>query len=248
MTDPSRKSRLDVLLVERSLCATRARARDAIRRGEVTVAGRAVTKPGQLVDQGADVFVAESANPYVSRGGLKLAHALDAFGINVAGFVALDLGASTGGFTDVLLRRRARRVYAVDVGHDQLHESLRGDERVKSLEGLNARRLTAEHIPEPPDIVVCDVSFISLKTALPASLALAESGCRLIVLIKPQFEIGRERLGKGGVVRDPALHDEVCRDLRTWIESLGWRVEGLEPSPIEGPDGNREFLLVAALP
>ncbi len=248
MTDLPRKSRLDVLLVERGLCATRARARDTIKRGEVTVADCAVTKPGQLVDQAADIQVAESANPYVSRGGLKLVHALDAFAIDVAGLTALDLGASTGGFTDVLLRRGAGKVYAVDVGHGQLHDSLREDERVVSLEGLNARHLTAEHIPEPPDIIVCDVSFISLKTALPASLALAQSGCRLVALIKPQFEVGRERLGKGGIVRDPALHDEICSDIRTRIETHGWSVEGIEPSPIEGPDGNREFLLVAVRP
>ncbi len=240
--------RLDVLLVERGLCTTRARARDAIKRGEVTVADSKAAKPGQLVDDGVDIAVAEDANPYVSRGGLKLAHALDASGIDVTGMSAIDLGASTGGFTDVLLRRGAKEVHAIDVGHDQLHESLRADERVVSIEGLNARHLTKEHIPEPPDIIVCDVSFISLKKALPAALALARPGCRLVALIKPQFEVGRERLGKGGVVRDPSLHEEVCGDMTSWIETRGWRVEGLQRSPIEGPDGNSEFLMVAVLP
>ena len=173
---------------------------------------------------------------------------MDACAIDVAGLVALDLGASAGGFTDVLLRRGAGKVYAVDVGHGQLRESLRRDERVVSLEGLNARHVTAQHIPDRPDIIVCDVSFIGLKTALSASPALAQSGCRLIVLIKPRFEVGRERLGKGGVVRDPALHDDVCRDIATWIEALGWQAEGLEPSPIEVSGGNREFPMVTVLP
>lgn len=177
------------------------------------------------MDRAADIQVAASANPYVSRGGLKLARALDACAIDVAGLVALDLGASAVGFTDVLLRCGAGKVYTVDVGHGQLRESLRRDERVVSLEGLNARRVTVQHIPDRPHIIVCDVSFIGLKTALPASLALAQSGCRLIVLIKPQFEVDRERLGKGGVVRDPALHDDVCRDIATWIEALGWQAD-----------------------
>lgn len=245
MAQQSTKARLDVLLVERGLCATRARARDAIRRGHVTVARTLVRKAGQLVDSTADLEVAEDANPYVSRGGLKLAHALDTFAIDPAGMTCVDLGASTGGFTDVLLRRGAERVYAIDVGHGQLHETLRDDERVVSLEKLNARDVSAAAMPQTPDLVVCDVSFVSLKLALPATLSLCRPGTVLVALIKPQFEVGRERLGKGGVVRDAALRETVCNEVSDWIASIGWRVTGIEPSPVEGPDGNREFLLAA---
>jgi 23S rRNA (cytidine1920-2'-O)/16S rRNA (cytidine1409-2'-O)-methyltransferase len=185
----------------------------------------------------------------VSRGGLKLAHGLDHFGIDPAGMVALDVGASTGGFTDVLLRRGAVRVYAVDVGHGQLDWRLRNDPRVVVLEQINARHLSREHVPEPVDLVVTDVSFISLELALPTALALARPGASLIALIKPQFEVGKGQVGKGGVVRDPALHQAVCARIARWLgEEQGWRVLGVSESPITGPKGNREFLIGARRP
>lgn len=243
--EPGRKTRLDVLLVERGMLPTRARARDAIVRGLVTVGGAPAAKAGQTVAADAEIAVTGEPAPYVSRGGLKLAHALDAFAIDPDGLVALDLGASTGGFTDVLLRRGAARVIAVDVGHGQLHASLRDDARVTVLEKLNARDLAADHLDGMPDLVVADVSFISLKLALPPALALAAPGARLVALIKPQFEVGRARLGKGGVVRDPELREEVCRDLSDWLAECGWRVIGIVASPVEGADGNREFLIGA---
>ncbi len=184
-------------------------------------------------------------HPWVSRGGIKLAHALEHFAIDVAGWVALDIGASTGGFTDVLLQKGAARVYAVDVGHGQLAWKLRQDSRVVVLERVNARYLTAEQAPEPPDIVVCDASFIGLETVLPAALALAKPEAQLVALIKPQFEVGPERVGKGGVVRDPALHAEVCQRIAAWLEGRGWAVTGIVESPIRGPEGNVEFLVHA---
>jgi 23S rRNA (cytidine1920-2'-O)/16S rRNA (cytidine1409-2'-O)-methyltransferase len=244
-TSTSNRKRVDILLVERGLAPTRARARDVIERGLVTVDGQPVAKAGQAVAADAQISVSGEADPYVSRGGLKLAHALDHFAIDPRRLVALDLGASTGGFTDVLLRRGAARVVAVDVGHGQLHESLRRDERVTVVEKLNARDLTMEHVPVMPDLVVADVSFIGLRLALPAALDLAAPGARLVALIKPQFEVGRERVGKGGVVRDAALHEEVCREITAWLDARGWRVLGVTPSPIEGADGNREFLIGA---
>jgi len=245
-TTTSSRKRIDIVMVERGLAPTRARARDAIERGLVTVDGRPVTKAGQAVAADAQVSVAGDADPYVSRGGLKLAHALDRFAIDPRGLMALDLGASTGGFTDVLLRRGAAGVIAVDVGHGQLHDSLRRDPRVTVFEKLNARDLTAGHVRVAPELVVADMSFIGLRIALPAALDLAAPGARLIALIKPPFEVGRDRVGKGGVVRDPALHDEVCREIAAWLTERGWRVLGIEPSPVEGPDGNREFLIGAA--
>jgi 23S rRNA (cytidine1920-2'-O)/16S rRNA (cytidine1409-2'-O)-methyltransferase len=182
----------------------------------------------------------------VSRGGVKLAHALDHFVIDPTGLVALDVGASTGGFTDVLLRRGARRVYAVDVGHGQLAWKLRQDPRVIVHERTNARRLDRSHVPEPIDIVTCDASFIGLATVLAAPLALAAEKALLVALVKPQFEAGREQVGKGGVVRDPATHRAVCERAAAWVAAQpGWRVEGITESPILGPDGNREFLLYA---
>jgi 23S rRNA (cytidine1920-2'-O)/16S rRNA (cytidine1409-2'-O)-methyltransferase len=180
----------------------------------------------------------------VSRGGVKLAHALDVFHIDPAGRIALDIGASTGGFTDVLLQRGAAKVYAVDVGHGQLAWKLRQDPRVVVLERTNARHLTRAEIREPPGIVTCDASFIGLATVLPAALILAEDGADLVALVKPQFEVGRGRVGKGGVVRDPALHAEVCRETSAWLaHQPGWRVVALAESPILGPEGNKEFLL-----
>jgi 23S rRNA (cytidine1920-2'-O)/16S rRNA (cytidine1409-2'-O)-methyltransferase len=196
------------------------------------------------VEEDADI-AAVAAHPYVGRGGLKLEHALTVWPVVVEGRTVLDVGASTGGFTDVLLAGGAARVYAVDVGHGQLAWKLRRDPRVVVLEKTNARHLDAALIPEPVDLVVCDASFIGLETVLPAALALARPGAALIALIKPQFEVGPARVGKGGVVRDPALHAEVCARIAAWLPTLGWRVLGIEPSPILGPEGNREFLIAA---
>ncbi len=184
-------------------------------------------------------------HPWVSRGGIKLAHGLDRFSIDPAGLTALDVGASTGGFTDVLLSRGAAKVYAVDVGHGQLAWKLRNDARVVVLEKTNARHLTAHEIPEQVDLVVCDASFIGLEAVLPAALSLAKPGARLVALIKPQFEVGKGRVGKGGVVREPELHREVCDRIAAWLPTLGWTVLGLEESPILGPEGNKEFLIAA---
>jgi 23S rRNA (cytidine1920-2'-O)/16S rRNA (cytidine1409-2'-O)-methyltransferase len=194
----------------------------------------------------ADIEVRGKPHPWVSRGGVKLAHGLDHFGLDPGGRVCLDVGASTGGFTDVLLTRGAARVYAVDVGRGQLDWRLRQDERVVVFEGTNARHLTSEQVPEPIDFVVCDASFIGLETVLPAALVLTAPAAKLIALIKPQFEVGRGRVGKGGVVSDPALHDEVRARISDWLESLAdWRVIGQTESPIQGPKGNREFLIAA---
>lgn len=212
---------------------------------------RRLDKAGQQVAENIALDVRGQDHPWVSRGGLKLAHALDEFAIDPTGFVALDVGASTGGFTDVLLTHGAVRVYAVDVGHGQLAWKLRSDPRVIVLEKTNARHLTAEQVPEPVDMVVCDASFISLRTVLPAPLALARVGARLAALIKPQFEAGRDQVGKGGVVRDPAVHDAVCAEIRAWLDGASggtmsdWRVDGITRSPITGPEGNVEFLIVA---
>jgi len=184
-------------------------------------------------------------HPWVSRGGLKLAHALDHFAVDPKGLVVLDVGASTGGFTDVVLARGAGKVYAVDVGHGQLAWKLRNDPRVVVLEKTNARHLTGADVPEPVDLVVCDASFIGLETVLPAPLARARTGGLLIALIKPQFEVGKDRVGKGGVVRDPALHREVCERISDWLPRQGWTVIGITESPILGPEGNREFLIAA---
>jgi len=243
------KSRLDAILVERGLADTRTRAQALIRAGLVFSGDRRLDKPGHLVDPDAPIAVRGRDHEWVSRGGVKLAHALDAFGIDPSGLVCLDIGASTGGFTHVLLARGAARVYAVDVGRGQLAWELRNDPRVVVLESTNARYLTAEQVPEPPGLVVCDASFIGLETVLPAALALASPGARLVALIKPQFEVGKGRVGKGGVVRDPALHAEVCDRIRTWLEAtMGWTVLGIEESPIRGPAGNVEFLIAARKP
>ncbi len=238
------RKRADVLLVERGHFDSRAKAQAAIAAGLVSADGRPVRKASESLAAEA-VIQAQAAFPYVSRGGLKLDHALDHFALPVAGRVVLDIGASTGGFSDVLLRRGAARVYAVDVGHDQLHASLRGDDRLISLEGVDARKLDRALVPDPVDLVVADVSFISLALALPAGLSLAGPGADLAVLVKPQFEAGRERVGKGGVVKDEAVHAEVCRSIAHLVEGLGWKVRGIVPSPIEGGDGNKEFLLSA---
>lgn len=236
--------RADVALCARGLFESRAKAREAIEAGLVTVDGRVVTKPSAPIADDAEV-IASAPYPWVSRGGVKLAHALDVFGVDPAGLLCLDVGSSTGGFTDVLLARGARHVVAVDVGHDQLHERLRRDARVTSMEGQDARTLTAAQLPEPPPIIVMDASFISLGALLPNVLSLAAPEARLVALIKPQFEVGRA-LNRKGVVRDEKAHAEVCAKARDDIEALGWRVLGLTPSPIDGGDGNREFLICAA--
>ena len=246
MTVAKAKLRLDQLLVERGHAETRTRAQALVLAGRVFRGEERLDKPGLQVTGDLPVTV-RAVEEHVSRGAHKLIAGLDAFAIDPAGLVCLDVGASTGGFTDVLLRRGAQRVYAVDVGYGQLDARLRGDGRVVVLERTNARHLTAEQVPEPVALVVCDASFISLRTVLPAPLALTAPDASLVALIKPQFEVGKGRVGKGGVVRDPALHEEVCADIRAWVESLpGWRVLGVAPSPLLGPAGNREFLIGAA--
>jgi 23S rRNA (cytidine1920-2'-O)/16S rRNA (cytidine1409-2'-O)-methyltransferase len=239
------RMRLDQLLVARGLAETRARARDAILRGHVTVDGRTAAKPGEPVDAAAVLSLDDPAAAYVSRAALKLVAGLDAFGVDVAGRACLDLGASTGGFTEVLLGRGARHVTAVDVGHGQMHPRVAADPRVTSLEGLNARDLVIGHLPEPPSVVVSDVSFISLTLALPPALALAAPGAAGVFLVKPQFEVGRGGVGKGGLV-DPGLAGETAARVADWLDGRdGWRSRGLVPSPIAGGDGNHEFLLGA---
>ena len=217
--------------------------------GRVFSGERRLDKPGQALAADTRLDLRGASSPYASRGGIKLAHGLDHFGIDPTGMVAVDIGASTGGFTDVLLQRGAIRVYAVDVGHGQLHWRLRNDPRVVVLERTNARHLSRSLISEPIDLVVCDASFISLRLVLPAALQLTHPGARLVALIKPQFEVGKGRVGKGGVVRDPALHEQVCAEVARWLEEAeGWQVHGLTPSPITGPKGNREFLIAARRP
>ncbi len=240
------KARADQLLVERGLAESRARAQALIMAGKVYLATRRIDKPGQQVPADAALEVKGQDHPWVSRGGLKLVKALDRFAIDPAGLVCLDIGASTGGFTDVLLARGAAKVIAIDVGHGQLAWKLRQDPRVVVLEKTNARHLTGEQVPEPAGLVVCDASFIGLETVLPAPLALTRPGARLVALIKPQFEVGKGQVGKGGVVRDPALHEAVCARIEAWLSALpGWRVLGLTESPITGPEGNKEFLIAA---
>lgn len=236
--------RLDLHLVETGAYASRARARAAIEAGRVEVNGVTATKPSQKITPDDDVLAQGDAHPFVSRGGVKLDAALRTMEIKPAGKICLDLGASTGGFTDVLLRAGAAKVYAVDVGHGQLHETLRADSRVVNLEKTHAKDLSRTLIPDPIDVIVCDVSFISLKKALPPALALAAPGARLIALIKPQFEVGPEGLGKGGLVKE-GLAEPATQEIVQWIEAQGWRKIKLVESPIKGGDGNREFLFGA---
>ncbi len=246
---PEKKQRLDQLLVDRGLADSRAKAQALVLAGQVFSGERRLDKPGLGVAPDIALELRGPSSLYVSRGGLKLAHGLDHFGIAPQGMVALDVGASTGGFSDVLLQRGAARVYAVDVGHGQLDWRLRNDARVVVLERTNARYLNRDLIPEPVDLVVCDASFISLKVVLPAALELTGPSAWLLALIKPQFEVGKGRVGKGGVVRDPALHTRVCADIARWLaEAQGWRVLGTTESPITGPKGNREFLIAARRP
>ena len=236
--------RLDDALVQRGLYPSRARARDAILRGTVSVDGVVAAKPAQNITADAEIIINDDARSYVSRAALKLKAALDRFALDPKGRGCLDLGASTGGFTQVLLEQGARHVTAVDVGHGQMAEALRADPRVTVIEGLNARDIARDHAPDV-EFITADVSFISLKLALPAALALARKGAPLVALIKPQFEAGREAVGKTGVIADPVVHDAVCRDIAQWLDEHGWRIIGLMPAPIEGGDGNREFLIGA---
>lgn len=239
------KIRLDILLVERGLADTRTKAQALIAAGKIYSNDIKLDKAGHPVADDIALTVREAEHPWVSRGGMKLAHALTQFSINPSGKTCLDIGASTGGFTDVLLHNGASKVYAVDVGHGQLDWKLRQDSRVVVLEKTNARNLDKNSIPVSPDIIVCDASFISLKTVLKTPLSLAANPAILIALIKPQFEVGKGKVGKGGVVRNTALHEEVCGDIKNWLISEGWQVTGITESPIKGPKGNTEFLIAA---
>ena len=233
--------------MERGLAGDLPEARALILAGRVYSGTRRIDKPGMAVTEDIELEVRGRAHPWVSRGGLKLEHGLEKFGIDAAEAAALDIGASTGGFTHVLLERGARLVYAVDVGYGQLHWTLRTDSRVAVLDRTNARHLTRDQIPQPVDIVVCDASFIRLTSVLPAALSLTSPGARLCALIKPQFEVGRGDVGKGGIVTDPALHEEVCARIGSWISAQpGWRLLGIDRSPITGSAGNVEFLMGAA--
>lgn len=246
MSAPTRR-RADQLLVERGLADSRARAQALILAGLVHSGTTRIDKAGTALRADAPLEVKGQEHPWVSRGGVKLDHALARFAIDPGGLTCLDIGASTGGFTDVLLTRGAAKVYAVDVGHGQLAWKLRQDARVVVLERTNARNLTRAEVPEPVDLIACDASFIGLETVLPAPLALAKPGAWLIALIKPQFEVGKGSVGKRGVVRDTKLHDEVCARIARWLaDDMHWRVLGLTQSPITGPEGNIEFLIAAA--
>lgn len=240
------KERVDKLLVDRGLVETRAKAQALILAGLVYSDTKRINKAGDQIPLDAPLNLKGQDHPWVSRGGLKLAHGIDAFQLPVKDRVAADIGASTGGFTDVLLAHGAAKVYAVDVGHGQLAWKLRQDPRVVVLEKTNARHLSATQIPEPLDIIVCDASFIGLATVLPAALALAKPEAWAVALIKPQFEVGPALVGKGGVVKDPALHDAVCARIKDWFAAQpGWSVLGIVESPILGPEGNKEFLIAA---
>lgn len=241
------KVRADQLLVDTGLAESRARAQALILAGLVYLGDRKVEKAGQQVAADADLDVRGRDHPWVSRGGIKLAHALVEFAIDVTGFVAIDVGSSTGGFTDVLLSNGAAKVYAVDSGTNQLAWKLRSDDRVIVHEQTSARILTDAHIPEPIDIIVCDASFISLSKVLEKPVSFARAGAQIVALIKPQFEARREEVGKNGVVRDPLVHQRVCAEVQDWAQAQGWTVAGLTQSPITGPQGNVEFLLHARL-
>jgi 23S rRNA (cytidine1920-2'-O)/16S rRNA (cytidine1409-2'-O)-methyltransferase len=242
------KVRADQLLVDRGLVESRTRAQALILAGLVYHGEKKVDKAGQALPDDAPLDVRGRDHPWVSRGGLKLDHGLTQFGWNVTGAIAMDVGSSTGGFTDVLLTRGAMRVYAVDSGTNQLAWKLRQDPRVIVLEQTSARILTEAHIPEPVDILVCDASFISLAKVLERPMQFAKPGARLMALIKPQFEAGREEVGKGGVVRDPHVHLRIVSEVKSWLTSEGWDVEGVTESPIKGPEGNIEFLIAAHKP
>jgi 23S rRNA (cytidine1920-2'-O)/16S rRNA (cytidine1409-2'-O)-methyltransferase len=238
------KQRADLLLVARGLFDSRAKARAAIEAGGVSVDGRLVSKPSEMIDAASEI-AASAAHPWVGRGGLKLAHALELWDVSVAGRTVIDVGASTGGFTQVCLAAGARRVFAVDVGRGQLHPSLEGDPRVVNLEATDARDLTRAQIADPAELIVSDVSFIGLAKALPAALALAAEGADLICLVKPQFEVGPAAVGKGGLVKDAGARQAALDAVVAWLEASGWSVQATAESPIAGGDGNREYLLWA---
>lgn len=241
-----KKQRLDLLLVSRGLAETRSKAQALIMAGLVYSGEKKLDKAGAEFADDVELSVRGKEHPWVSRGGMKLAHALEHFKLNVTNAIAIDVGASTGGFTDVLLTNGAAKVYAVDVGHGQLDVKLREHPRVVMMEETNARHLTRELIPDAPTLIVCDASFIGLKKVLPAALALTAPGATLITLIKPQFEVGKAEVSRGkGVIRDSALHSQVCADISAWVSEQGWRVLGITTSPITGPKGNVEFLLAA---
>jgi 23S rRNA (cytidine1920-2'-O)/16S rRNA (cytidine1409-2'-O)-methyltransferase len=242
---PALKSRVDQLLVDRGLAESRTRGQALVLAGLVFSGESKIAKPGQQIAADAPLDVRGRDHPWVSRGGIKLAHAIEHFGLDPDGAVAMDIGSSTGGFTDVLLSKGAARVFAVDSGTNQLAWKLRQDPRVTVLEQTSARILTPEQIDAPCDWVVCDASFIGLAKVLQVPLSLAAPRCTLVALIKPQFEVGRGEVGKGGVVRDPALHARVCEEVRAWLEENGWTVHGIVESPITGPEGNVEFLIYA---
>ncbi len=240
------KTRLDLLLVARGMADSRSKAQGLIMAGLVYHGAQKLDKAGAEFADDFEITVRGKEHPWVSRGGIKLAKAIEHFGIDVTGAVAMDVGASTGGFTDVLLTHGAAKVYAVDVGHGQLDVKLRGDPRVVVMEQTNARHVTAEMVPDALDVIVCDASFISLIKVLPAALALAKPNAQLATLIKPQFEVGKVEVSRGkGVIRDATLHQQVCDDISMWVRSLGWEVVGVITSPITGPKGNVEFLLYA---
>jgi len=239
------KVRADQLIADRGLAESRTRAQALIMAGLAFVGDRKIDKPGQMLAEDAVIELKGRDHPWVSRGGIKLAHGLDHFGWDVAGVVAIDVGSSTGGFTDVLLSRGAARVYAVDSGTNQLAWKLRLDERVIVHEQTSARVLTDAYIPEHIDLIVCDASFIGLAKVLEVPLRFTKPGARLLALIKPQFEAGRDEVGKGGVVRDPAIHARVCDEVAAWLTGQGWAVAGVTQSPITGPEGNVEFLIGA---
>lgn len=238
------RKRADILLVERGLFESRAKARAAIEAGGVTADGRPVAKASELLEETADI-AAQAAHPWVGRGALKLAYALEIWAIPVEGRVVLDVGASTGGFTEVCLRAGAAKIYAVDVGRGQLHSKVAADPRVVDLSGVDARTLDAELIPEAPQLIVSDVSFISLEKALPAALSLAAPGADLVCLVKPQFEVGRDHVGKGGVVKDETARANAVRSVASFLDRSGWAVRGEAQSPVTGGDGNVEYLLWA---
>ncbi|HEX7848558.1 MAG TPA: TlyA family RNA methyltransferase [Sphingomonas sp.] len=242
------KVRADQLIIDRGLAESRTRAQALIMAGLAFAGDKRIDKPGQMLAEDAAIEVKGRDHPWVSRGGVKLAHALDHAGWDVAGVVAIDVGSSTGGFTDVLLSKGAARVYAVDSGTNQLAWKLRQDERVIVHEQTSARILTAAHIAEPVDLIVCDASFIGLAKVLEVPLGFAKPGARLAALIKPQFEAGRGEVGKGGVVRDPVVHQRVCDEVAGWLTASGWIVEDIVQSPITGPEGNIEFLILGHLP